>query len=486
MNVTVGPTTHRLAALTLILGAIFAGSAALVRSQSGEEESPAALSAQLHADRANALVHAAERTSQAIVAVGAVERFIRPRAIVHGRLLVDPEVIAEAIPFLGSGVVVDGDEGLIVTNLHVVAGLDDLLVTLPDGRQLEAELRGSDPNNDIALLHVDTDEPLPSVELGSSSDLHVGEWALAIGNPFGDLINDPNPTVTAGVISALHRDFRDPRSGQVYLDMIQTDAGINPGNSGGALVNLDGELVGINSAIASRTGGSNGIGFAIPSNLAMEVMNDLITDGRVTRGWLGVGIQDVNSDIAEAMGLENAGGVLITSVLEDGPASSAGLRQGDVIVEYDGKPMKNASELRLAVARTDPGTRVDMVVMRDGRRKTVDVKLAEREEDSVEQVENTAHEDDLGLSVDAITPDLARRLEVQDTEGLVVTAVAPASPAEEAGIQVGDIVRQVNRRDVATPRAYMDAIQNTPQGKPVLFLMERGGNTFFVALRGEG
>jgi serine protease Do len=270
-----------------------------------------------------------------------------------------------------------------------------------------------------------------------------------------------------------------------YEDFIQTDAAINPGNSGGALVNLDGELIGINSAIASRTGGSNGIGFSIPSNLAMEVMNDLITDGHVTRGWLGVGIQDVNANLAEAMGLDEAGGILITSVLADGPAAKAGLKQGDVIVKFDGNPVKTTSDLRFAVARSDPGTRTDVVVIREGRTKTLDVVLSVREEDQPEQVEDTAHEDDLGLSVDAITPELARRLELPNTEGLVVTAVAPASPAEEAGIQVGDIVRQVNRRDVTTPRAYAEAVQNTPSGKPVLFMMERGGNTFFLALRGE-
>jgi len=271
-----------------------------------------------------------------------------------------------------------------------------------------------------------------------------------------------------------------------YEDFIQTDAAINPGNSGGALVNLDGELIGINSAIASLAGGSNGIGFSIPSNMAMEVMNDLIENGHVTRGWLGVGIQDVNPDLAEAMGLDTNNGVLITSVLEDGPAAKAGFKQGDVIVEFNGKDVKDASELRLAVARTAPGTKTDVVVMRDGHRKTLDVVLSEREEDNAEQVENTAHEDDLGMTVEALTPDMAQRLNLENTNGLVVTAVAPASPAEEAGIQVGDVVRQVNRQGVTTPRAYKKAIQDTPEGKPVLFLMERGGNTFFVALRGEG
>jgi serine protease Do len=378
---------------------------------------------------------------------------------------------------LGSGVIVDAD-GYILTNNHVVRGADELTVMLSDGRRLSATVVGTDARTDLAVLKVDATD-LPAMPFGNSENVRIGEWVIAVGSPFSENLQH---TVTAGIVSALGRSGMNLNE---YEDFIQTDAAINPGNSGGALVNLDGELIGINSAIASRTGGSNGIGFSIPSNLAMEVMNDLITDGHVTRGWLGVGIQDVNASLAEAMGLEEAGGILITSVLEDGPAAKAGLKQGDVIVKFDGEPVKTTSELRFAVARSDPGTRTDVVVIRDGRQKTVDVVLSVREDDQPQQVEDTAHEDDLGLSVDAITPELAQRLELQDTEGLVVTAVAPASPAEEAGIQVGDIVRQVNRRNVTTPRAYAEAIQDTPEGRPVLFMMERGGNTFFLALRGE-
>jgi len=379
---------------------------------------------------------------------------------------------------LGSGVIVD-PEGYILTNNHVVRGADELTVLLSDGRRLPAKVVGTDARTDLAVLKVDA-KGLPAMTFGNSDDVKIGEWVLAVGSPFSENLQH---TVTAGIVSAVGRSGMNLNE---YEDFIQTDAAINPGNSGGALVNLDGELIGINSAIASRAGGSNGIGFSIPSNMAMEVMNDLIENGHVTRGWLGVGIQDVNPDLAEAMGLDTNNGVLITSVLEDGPAAKAGFKQGDVIVEFNGKEVKDASELRLAVARVAPGTRTDVVIMRDGHRKTLDVVLAEREEDNAEQVENTAHEDDLGMTVEALTPDMAQRLNLQNTNGLVVTAVAPASPAEEAGIQVGDVVRQVNRQDVTTPRAYKEAIQDTPKGKPVLFLMERGGNTFFVALRGEG
>ncbi len=245
-------------------------------------------------------------------------------------------------------------------------------------------------------------------------------------------------------------------------------------------------MIGINSAIASRTGGSNGIGFAIPANIAVDVMNDLITDGKVTRGWLGVSIQDVNRDLAQAMGLSTESGVLVNSVAEAGPAAKAGMEQGDVIVRFDGKSMKNVSELRLAVAKADPNDDAEVVVLRDGKEKTFGVRLGEFPEDgSTAAVQSgEVHQDDLGITVEPITPDLAQQFELEEvSKGLVVTTVAGASPAEEAGIRPGDVVLKVNRQSVVSLKDYRSALDRADRGSPALFLLQRGGNTFFVAIR---
>ncbi len=381
---------------------------------------------------------------------------------------------------LGSGVIVRED-GYVLTNNHVIQGADELTVELFDGRKLPAKVVGADPRSDLAVLRVDA-SGLPAMSIGDSEKVRIGEWVLAIGSPFNENLQH---TVTAGIVSATGRSGMNLNE---YEDFIQTDAAINPGNSGGALVNLDGEMIGINSAIASRTGGSNGIGFAIPANIAVDVMNDLITDGKVTRGWLGVSIQDVNQDLAQAMGLSTESGVLINSVAKDGPAEKAGLDQGDVIVRFDGKTMKNVSELRLAVAKADPSDEAEVVVLRDGKEKTVAVRLGEFPEDgSAVAVESgEVHQDDLGITVEPITPDLVDQFELQDvSKGLVVTTVTPASPAQDAGIQPGDVVLKVNRVSIASLKDYREALARAEKGSPALFLLQRGTNTFFIALRSK-
>ncbi len=379
---------------------------------------------------------------------------------------------------LGSGVIVR-DDGYVLTNNHVIQGADELTVELFDGRKLPAKVVGADPRTDLAVLQVEADE-LPAMSIGDSETIRIGEWVLAIGSPFNENLQH---TVTAGIVSATGRSGMNLNE---YEDFIQTDAAINPGNSGGALVNLDGELIGINSAIASRTGGSNGIGFAIPANIAVDVMNELITDGKVTRGWLGVSIQDVNEDIAAAMGLETGGGVLINALVEDGPAKKAGLEQGDVITRFDGKPMKNMAELRLAVAKADPDHEAQVTVLRDGKERTFAVRLGEFPEDGAVAALETGEvrQDDLGISVEAVTPDLAARFELADgAKGLVVTAVDGGSPAEEAGMRPGDLVLKVNRETIRSLADYRAALDRNAQGNPVLFLLQRGQNTFFVAIR---
>jgi serine protease Do len=431
----------------------------------------------------------AQAVSPSVVTVTS-EKLVQPAANPFGgmfgndpmfrRFFGDPGQNAQ--PFkqrgLGSGVIVR-DDGYILTNNHVIQGADELTVELFDGRKLPAKVVGADPRSDLAVLRVDA-SGLPAMTIGDSEQVRIGEWVLAIGSPFNENLQH---TVTAGIVSATGRSGMNLNE---YEDFIQTDAAINPGNSGGALVNLDGEMIGINSAIASRTGGSNGIGFAIPANIAVDVMNDLITDGKVTRGWLGVSIQDVNQDLAQAMNLSTESGVLINSVAKGGPAEKAGLEQGDVIVRFDGKAMKNVSELRLTVAKADPNDEAQVVVLRDGKEKAVSVRLGEFPEDgSVAAVQSgEVREDDLGITVEPITPDLAQQFELQDvSKGLVVTTITGASPAEDAGLQPGDVILKVNRQSVVSLKDYRAALDQADPGSPVLFLLQRGGNTFFVAIR---
>jgi serine protease Do len=379
---------------------------------------------------------------------------------------------------MGSGVIVNSD-GYILTNNHVVQGADELTVILSDGKHLKGKVVGTDPRSDLAVVRVD-DKGLPAMPFGDSDQAKVGEWVLAVGSPFSENLQH---TVTSGIISATGRSGMNLND---YEDFIQTDAAINPGNSGGALVNLDGELIGINTAIASRNGGSNGIGFAIPSNLAMDVMNDLITKGKVTRGWLGVSIQNVTPDLAAAMGLPNTQGVLVNSILDNGPAKDSGLQEGDVIVGFDGKGVKDSSELRFAVAGANPGDQATLKVLRNGKEKTVTVKLGEFPENdqSLTQNQESSGENRLGLTVAPITPDLVQKYNLDsNTEGLVVTDVGSGSPAEDAGIQPGDVVVKVNRQKVSTLKDFQDALSSAAKDTPDLFLLNRGGNTFFVALR---
>jgi serine protease Do len=398
------------------------------------------------------------------------------------RFFGDPGQGGQSQPYtqrgLGSGVVV-GEDGVILTNNHVVRGADELTVILYDGTRLPAKVLGSDARTDIAVLKVDTDH-LVAMPFGNSDGVKIGQWVLAVGSPFSENLQH---TVTAGIVSAVGRSGMNLNE---YEDFIQTDAAINPGNSGGALVNLDGELVGINSAIASRTGGSNGIGFAIPSNMAMEVMDDLITNGKVTRGWLGVTIQNVTPDLRDALDLGSTQGVLVNSVVPDSPADDAGLQQGDVLVALDGRPMKDSSELRLAAARANPGDRVEVTILRDGKERRLQLTLGEFPEDdaTVAGESGQSYNEEIGLTVEPITPDLSRRFELPDgAEGLLITAVAPGSPADDSGIQPGDLVVKVNRNRVNSVADYRTALGSVEEGSPVLFLLNRSGNMFFVAVR---
>jgi serine protease Do len=373
---------------------------------------------------------------------------------------------------LGSGLVVSED-GYIVTNNHVVENADEIIVRLANENELEAKVIGRDAKTDLALIRIENHDDLQPAKLGDSDALRVGEWVMTIGNPFG-----LQHTVTAGIVSAKGRHIGGP-----YDNFIQTDASINPGNSGGPLINTRGEVVGINTAIFTRSGGNVGIGFAIPTNLAKEVLAELREKGKVTRGWLGVMIQRVTPEIAESLGLDESAGALVADVLEDGPAKDAGVTTGDVILRFDGKRVNDSAELPLMVARTPVGKKVVVDVVRNGKEKRIRVEIGELREEEVE-VLASGEADQFGVTVQTLTPELADNLGVPgDVTGVVVTAVEPGSVAAEAGLRRRDIILEVNRKTVRNLAEFRKAMRDTARDKSVLFLVRRGENTIFLAFK---
>jgi len=381
---------------------------------------------------------------------------------------------------LGSGVIISED-GYIVTNNHVVEQSDDINVKLYDKREFKAKLIGTDPKTDVALIKIEADGLRP-IKLGDSDKLQVGEWVLAIGSPFsGNLSN----TITQGIVSAKGRSSVGLLD---YEDFIQTDAAINPGNSGGALVNLDGELVGINTAIASRSGGYQGIGFAIPVNLVKRIIADLKSSGRVTRAWLGVLIQEIDPSMAKTLGLDRAEGALVGKVVEDSPAEKAGFKVGDVIIRFGSWGIKDAHQLRMLVSSRRPGEKFKVKVIRDGEEKTLKVKLAELPEEYAAASAPESVGNDLGLTVKTITPQLAQEYGYdEDTEGVIITEVEFGSPAFQKGIQPGTIIQKIgpdvkHLRPIKNLADYRKALRKAEPGESILFLMKKDDNTFFVVL----
>jgi serine protease Do len=376
---------------------------------------------------------------------------------------------------LGSGFIIDA-KGLVLTNNHVVENADKITVRLFDQREFSAKIVGRDPKTDIAVIQItDPKGNFPVAPMGESSRLQVGEWVVAIGSPFG-LDN----TLTAGVVSAKGRQI----GAGPYDNFIQTDASINPGNSGGPLVNLRGEVVGINTAIFSRTGGNLGIGFAIPVDSAKEILPELIKSGKVTRGWLGVSIQRVTPDIAESLGLERSRGALVANVAESSPAEQAGIKVGDVIVEYNGKPIEDSNQLPILVARSEIGKNVQAAVVRDKKRIPITVKVGELKEQEV--VASAPKEGKLGLTVQSVTPQIAESLGLKHTDGVVITAVQSQSPAGEAGLRRGDVVVEVNRKKIGNADEFQKIVNQAKPNENLLFLVERGGTTLFLALKSPG
>jgi serine protease Do len=372
---------------------------------------------------------------------------------------------------LGSGVIVD-PSGIVLTNAHVVERATEIEVSTADGKKHKAKLAGVDKKTDLAVLKLQGGGPYPAANLGDSDAVKVGDWVLAIGSPFG-----LQKTVTAGIISAKGRSI-----GQgPFDDFLQTDAAINPGNSGGPLVNMSGEVVGINSAILSRTGGNVGIGFSIPVNMAKRIYTELAAKGKVTRGWLGVSIQPLTPELAKSFGLKEPNGVLISDVMQQSPAATAGIASGDVIIEFDKKKVDSPQELQKAVAATTPGRAVPLKVWRDKGEKTLEIKIGETPDEAVALKSTNKGKSLLGLDVRPITPELARQLNLRTPEGVIVFSVDEESAASEAGLQRGDVIREVNRQKVRSVQDFEKVTKDVKDGDRVTVLLQRGPQSLYVA-----
>ena len=372
---------------------------------------------------------------------------------------------------LGSGFIVSKD-GYLITNHHVVEDADEILVRLSDKRELRAEVIGSDKYTDIALLKLDADN-LPVVNIGSSDNLKVGEWVLAIGSPFGF-----DHSVTAGIVSAKGRSL--PRAN--YVPFIQTDVAINPGNSGGPLFNLDGKVIGINSQIYSRTGGFMGLSFAIPIEMAMEVVEQIKTKGMVARGWLGVYIQEVTQELAESFGLDKPIGALVSQVIEDSPAEKYGIKAGDVILEFNGRKIMDSANLPPMVGRVPVGSKAKVKLLRNGRYKTLDVVIEQLEEDDA-PVMASKQQPSMSNRIGIEVAPLSKPEQAKIKRGVKVTRVAPNSVAHKASIRVDDIILQINQEDVQTVDDFRKKVANLPTERMIPVLVHRQGSDQFIVLK---
>jgi serine protease Do len=377
-------------------------------------------------------------------------------------------------PVQGSGFIISED-GYILTNDHLVGETKKVFVKMGEEAEIEAKVIGTDPDSDIAVIKIDK-KNLSFLELADSDALEVGEWVLAIGNPFG-----LSHTVTAGIVSAKGRSDVGLTT---YEDFIQTDAAINPGNSGGPLINLDGKVIGINSAIISRSGGNMGIGFAIPINMAKSVYKQLINEGKVTRGYLGVVIQDLNPEMADSLGLKDAKGAIIPEVKEGSAADKAGIKPGDVVVELEGKPIDGRHDLSNKIAAIKPGTKVEIMVLRDGERKTLTAELEERtrEEETTAAAKEPDSLEKLGLSVQDLTNNIAEQLGYEGLSGVIITNVEPGSVAERRKLEAGMLIMQVGQKKIRDVEDFKEQLKKGEKGHNVLLLVRSQSRTFYATL----
>ncbi|TMQ55019.1 MAG: Do family serine endopeptidase [Candidatus Eisenbacteria bacterium] len=386
------------------------------------------------------------------------------------------------IPSSGSGFIIEKD-GRILTNNHVIRDASDITVILNDKRKFKAKVVGSDPSTDVAVIKINADGDLPTVPLGDSDDVRIGDWAVAIGNALGEL----SGTLTVGVISGKGRTNLSIVGGApAYQDFIQTDASINFGNSGGPLLNIHGEAIGINTAINPS---GEGIGFAIPINMAKHISGQLIAHGKVTRGWLGIAPQELTPELADSWGLRNVSGVLVASVSQDTPADSAGFHVKDVITEFDGRKVSDVQNFRLLVADTPVNKKVRVHVLREGQPRDIYVRLGERPDEKLLGRRNAPPTEILGLSVEPVTGDFAKQNDIREKTGVVVTEVTQGTPADDAGVTRGDVIKEVNDakvRDVSDYNAAIDRAKAKNPRKPIILLIKRGDATQFLAVDPEG
>ena len=463
-------------ALGLIIGLLIAVKLDILpnlQSESRPEKSPASLQGvgSLKYSVEEAVIKVAETTGKAVVSIsterterlGGVRRFYFGTPFGESPFENDPferffEDFFGGAPQreyrqrgLGSGVIID-PQGYVLTNEHVVAGADKITVKLPDGREFNGQIKGKDSRSDLAIIKIDADN-LPVASLGDSDNMKIGQWVVAIGNPFGFALPNPEPTVTVGVISALHRSL-----GQIiqrdrdYNDIIQTDAAINPGNSGGPLVGLDGKIVGINVAIFSTTGGYQGVGFAIPINVAKRILNRLIEGKKVLYGWLGIKVQDLNQELAEYFVIPDRKGVLVVEVLKDSPAEKAGVKDGDVIISFGTTRIENVAKLLRVVGRAEVGKTIGLRLVRDKKELVLRVKVGERPQDeTLEQISEADIPSNQwrGLEVQGLSEELSKRLGLTARSGVVVSRVERNSAADQAGIIVGDVILEINKQKIS-------------------------------------
>ena len=391
---------------------------------------------------------------------------------------------------LGSGVIIDEENAYIVTNHHVIFDersdkpVDEIMVELMDKRVFKATVIGLDQGTDLAILQIEADN-IKAVPIGDSEVIRVGEWVLAIGSPFSESLSH---TVTAGIISAIGRNNVMRGSGNTYQNFIQTDAAINPGNSGGALLNMDGELIGINAAIASGSGRSNaGIGFAIPSSIVTKVMSDLISKGYVVRSFLGIYMQDINEDLYDTMDLKSRKGTIVSDIVEGSPADKSGLESGDVIINFEGKEITNGAELKNLVSSTNPGAKITLTISREGEVKDIDVVLEERSGDEMASNTQNAY-NEFGLSVLDITNDLIEKYDIKssrnsDIEGVVVVDVVDGGIAEKSDMQEGDLITRIGRQKISNLKMFKAEMSKYEKDTKILFLVKRGNASRFLTLR---
>jgi len=381
---------------------------------------------------------------------------------------------------LGSGVIVDARKGYILTNNHVVEDMDNIKVKLFDKREYKAKIMGTDPKSDLAILKIEADN-LRELKLGNSDKLRVGEWVMAVGSPFSENLSH---TVTTGIVSAMGRS--NIIRGQSYEDFIQTDAAINPGNSGGALLNMKGELIGINTAIATGgyEKGNRGVGFAIPSNMSKRIMSDLIDKGYVTRSWLGVYIQPLDADAAKALEMESRDGALITQVVEDSPAELAGIEEGDVIVKFDNKKISDPSNLRNIVSLMPPGSKSDIVIFRNGNKKILKVILQELKDGKQVAVKTSSNTSILGLELKEINSALIQKYNLKEGDGkIIVVAVEPGSEAADKGLVEGDVIKRVGTQQVRSLKEFKKKEKaSRARGSLLLLVKKNDGSSLFITL----